>query len=120
MPRGELRLLAEFMVLQRFFRSALYGPLGDRIELEQLVSLARETRERRSSPRTPKWDLQYIPKEQVPVWLENDNDCGFGPSKLSVLGVSPARRGEKLRDLAPDYRESARVGGTPKVVPPNE
>jgi len=102
-PRRDLRLLAEFMVLQRFFRSMLYGSLSERMELEQLVSLARETGERRELRRTPKWDLQYVPERQVPVWLENDNDCGFGPRKSSIP-ASPAREGERLQNPAPDFR----------------
>jgi hypothetical protein len=105
--RGELQLLAEFTILQRFFRSALYGPLSDRIEPWQLVLLAQETRNLQASPRTPKWDVQYAAR--VPAWLDNDNDCGFAKGG-TLLILEPVVR-ERYLLRGPEIRSpGARMG----------
>lgn len=80
-PHEEFQLIAQFMLLQRFFRGALYGPMGDRIAIRQLALLARDTQAADRIARTPGWDLRLIRENDVPGWMFSQDSCRLEPAK---------------------------------------
>ena len=50
-----------FTSLQRFFRVALEGNLGDQFPIEKLIALARETRTGHRPTETRRWEVKPVP-----------------------------------------------------------
>jgi hypothetical protein len=71
-----MKPLDEFVVLQRFDRSALAGKLGHDFPVSRLADLARETRQYVPFQRTIRWEAAGNPDDLMQVLSSADPDAG--------------------------------------------
>lgn len=112
--RRDLRDLAEFVLLQRLFRVALEGQLGDNFPVERLADLATSTVTSVQVFRTPRWtphpgylELGFLD----PVWRAYAEARGRQPRRrlggcLHLAGLEP---GDETSILSIDQRSLALI-----------
>ena len=100
----DLSHMSEFVVLQRLFRTAFAGSLGNQFPIEQFVRLARDTVifVNRNSVRTPRWNVGgcMTPdefKELFKTFREIDSQqfCNLYAATTPCLNILPVNMDTK-------------------------